>query len=150
MDRSDKVGRPSDHGPPQVLGFTNPDDFKAYYFKHFVHRVIFANRGSGKVRVVFTADIWIHAFWDDGRAFDLQRAERLPWILEALEDPEEILEGHTGKSEVYILTKKMWGEDFCVVIRKPNRKGVSYFITAYPPDPGTMLKIRTCNPRIWP
>jgi hypothetical protein len=135
--------------PPQVLGFTSENDFKAYFFKHFVWAKVFASRGGTQVRVIFTAHNWAHVFWRNGQYFDLERAERMPWIFEALQRPEEIRQAHVKGREVYLLTGSGWGEDFAVVIQTPNRKGVSHFITAYSAGTSTIVKIRT-NPRIWP
>ena len=136
--------------PPQVLGFNNPSDFRTYFFKHFVWAIVMANRCGIETRVMFTIDTWEHVFFPHGQVFKLDRAERMPWILEALQRPEEICEGHEGMRDVYLLTAQKWGEDFCVVVRKPNRKGVSHFVTAYPLYLKSLLKIRACNPRIWP
>ena len=128
---------------PQVLGFKSESNFKAYFFKHFVRAMVFANRCGTSVRVIFRDTDWIHVFWDDGRAFDLARAERLPWILEALQRPEQIREGRRPDREVYLLTRAKWGEDFSVIVRAPNKKGVSYFVTAYPLEMKSLLKILT-------
>jgi len=135
--------------PPQVLGFTSENDFKAYFFKHFVRSQVFATRSNARVRVVFTAHNWAHVFWRNGQYFDLERAERMPWMLEALQRPEEIREAHVKGRDVYLLTEARWGEDFAVVVTVPNRKGVSHFITAYPASTKTISKIRG-NTRIWP
>lgn len=133
-----------------MLGLKSSNDFKGFFFKHFVWAEVFANRGDTQVRVIFTANNWEHVFWRGSDCFDLQRAERMPWILEALRHPEEIRQAYKGKRDVYILTEQVWGEDFCVVVKMPNTKGVSHFVTAYPPDLKSMLKIRACNPKIWP
>jgi len=101
-------------------------------------------------RVMFTIDNWEHVFFPKGKTFRLDRAERMPWILEALQRPEEILEAHKGERDVYLLTQKKWGEDFCVIVKKPNQKGISHFITTYSPGLKSVLKMRFCNPRIWP
>ena len=135
---------------PQVLGFTKVDDFKAYFFKNFVWAEVFANRCGTRIRVIFTVQNWEHVFCRDSSCFDLERAERMSWILEALQRPEEVRDAYEENRDVYVLTKDGWGEDFCVVVKKPNRRGRSHFITAYPPTLKTLLKIRACNPRIWP
>jgi hypothetical protein len=131
-----------------MLGFTSPNDFKAYFFKNFVWAKVYAQRGNEEVRVMFSERSWDHVFWRDGECFDLERAERMPWILEALQRPEEIREGYSGDRDVYLLSKKKWGQDFCVIVRKPNHKGASCFVMAYPPDLGTLIKIRVCHPLI--
>ena len=135
--------------PPQVLGFTSENDFKAYFFKHFVWAKVLATRGNSRVRVIFTAHNWAHVFWRNGEYFDLERGERMPWILEALQRPEEIRQAHVKGREVYLLSEFGWGEDFAVVVETPNRKGVSHFVTAYPARSKTIVRIRR-NPRIWP
>ncbi len=130
---------------PQMLGFTSPNDFKAYFFKYFVRAQVFSIRGDLQVTVMFSENSWWHVFWRDGECFDLERAERMPWILEALQRPEEIRVGYVGKRDVYLLTEKKWGENFCVVVEKPNLKGRSHFVTAFVPDLRAMLKIRACH-----
>jgi len=134
--------------PPQVLGFSDPNDFKAYFFKHFVWTKVFACRNTDQIRVIFSDRNWTHVFWRDGEAFDLARAERMPWILVALKSPEEIYEAHEGDREVYILTKGRWGEDFCIVIERTRSEEVWRFVTAYSPNPWNMLKIRFCNQKV--
>ncbi len=132
----------------EILQFSRKDDFKAYFFKYFIQSEVFATRMETKVSVIFVPHNWTHVFLRDGKYFDMQRAQRMPWILEALQRPHEIREGYTLTRDVYLLTGKRLGEDFCVVVEKPNQNGKSHFITAFPLTVSSLQKIRM-NPLIW-
>ena len=132
---------------PQVLGSSSENDFKAYFFRHYVRRVVMACRCGVLVRVMFYEQSWTHTFWHDGESFDLYRAERLPWILEVLQRPEEIRVDREPKREAYLLTENKWGEYFVVIVEATKRHDCWRFITAYPLDLRGYLIMR-CYPDV--
>jgi len=99
------------------------------------------------VRVMFSDLDWEHTFWHDGEDFDLYRAERLPWILEAIQRPNEIRVDWIPGREDYILTEDKWGENFVVIVRGTKRPDRWIFQTAFPLDLQTLLKKR-CHPEV--
>lgn len=135
----------------QLLTLVDEQAYRDYYKQHFVSKSPIITFDGIAVRFRLSHHVELLRKEPEPntlRIFCQQRAERLPWVLEALQDPDaDIYFGYDKSRKRVDFNRRVaivnW--NYAVIIRLAG-KGKAEFISAYPMDDGPLALART-NPR---
>ena len=138
---------------PPLLHLEKVEDYRRYYISNYCCEKIFT---FDSIRVRFRSEQFAHAFyessakngWKDG--FSWERAKRINWIKETLENPKaDSYQGRDKRNNSYDNNRRISVvyENFVVIIDITKKGAVTEplmttFVTAYPADQYAMEKIR--------
>lgn len=137
----------------EKLYFETEKEYKEYFIKNYCEKEIYTYSG---INVKFYEDQFEHCFFEsknfkkrDKSIFSKERAERIKWIKEVLENEEaELYVGWDRDKKVYNFNRRVSiisPENYVVIINIINEKKAK-FITAYVASQTNAKKIRN-NPK---
>ena len=137
-----------------LLFLKTQEDYKKYFIEHYCNVNIFTYSG---IEVKFYSDQFEHSFFEskdhkkrDNSLFSLERAQRMPWIKETLQNKEaELYVGWDRDKKKYNENRRVsiiTPENYVVVLNMINDKKAK-FITAYLASKTNAKKIRSAP--IW-
>jgi hypothetical protein len=135
--------------PPALVHYATEAEYRRHYEDHCCRAVIYTFDG---LRVYFPKQQFDDAFYEsanrsarDKSVFSRKRAERMDWLVAAVQDKTAEIFAGWDREKKRIDPKRrvtlIYG-NYVVVLQINLKKSSATFVTAYVADAGTLAKIR--------
>ena len=135
--------------PPALVQYATETEYRRHYADHCCRAVIYTFDG---LRVYFPKQQFDDAFYEsanrsarDKSVFSRKRAERMDWLIAAVQDKTAEIFAGWDREKKRIDPKRrvalIYG-NYVVVLQVNLKKSSATFVTAYVADAGTLAKIR--------
>ena len=135
---------------PDLVSYESEDEYREHFERVYCQRSILSSDG---ISIRFKKEQFEHCFFESSKrdkvkdCFSTLRAERIDWILTAIQDPHaDLYDGWDNKRKKYDTNRRVSVVvgDYVVIIRLLKDLQKAVFVTAFVADsPRTIARIKS-------